>query len=136
LANAKLMSIELERFKSYAEPTLIELAPLTIVLGRNNSGKSSIIQALLLLKQTLALPRPDVPLRLEGMVDALSLRQLTFGWPELGQEVEGPSLKLRWTSEVDVQEAMVQARWPDPAEFMSNTGIFWLAGADLEDRKS
>jgi hypothetical protein len=66
VANARLLSLTLERFKSYSEATTIEFSPLTVILGRNNSGKSSIIQALLLLKQTLALPRPEVPLHLEG----------------------------------------------------------------------
>ena len=98
MANARLTSIELERFKSYDKPTRIELAPLTVLLGRNNSGKSTLIQALLLLKQTLALPRPEVPLHLEGMVDALSLRELTYGWPSEAPEVPGPVLKLQWES--------------------------------------
>ena len=67
VANARLLSLTIERFKSYKEATTIELSPLTVILGRNNSGKSSIIQALLLLKQTLAHPRPEVPLFLMSM---------------------------------------------------------------------
>jgi predicted ATPase len=49
VASARLLSLTIERFKSYKEATTIELSPLTVILGRNNSGKSSIIQALLLL---------------------------------------------------------------------------------------
>ena len=59
-ALAQLIAVTLERFKSYESETRIELAPLTVLLGRNNGGKSSIIQSLLLLKQTLADPRPEV----------------------------------------------------------------------------
>ena len=77
MSNARLLSLKLRKFKSYEAETEIPLAPLTVVLGRNNSGKSSIIQALLLLKQTLALPRKEVPLHLDGMVEALNLRELT-----------------------------------------------------------
>lgn len=125
MANARLTAIEIERFKSYRERTRVELAPLTVLLGRNNSGKSTLIQALLLLKQTLALPRPEVPLHLEGMVDALSLRELTSGWPE-GTEIEGPSFSLEWTSTVDVHAALEAARWPDLTELASNTNLGWL----------
>jgi predicted ATPase len=125
MANAKLTAIEIERFKSYARRTRVELTPLTVLLGRNNSGKSTLIQALLLLKQTLALPRPEVPLHLEGMVDALSLRELTSGWPE-GSEIQGPSFSLEWTSTVDVDAALEQAHWPDVAEITSNTYLSWL----------
>ena len=40
-------------FKSIAEEQRIEIRPLTILAGVNSSGKSSIMQPLLLLKQTL-----------------------------------------------------------------------------------
>ncbi len=40
-------------FKSIAEEQSIEVKPLTILAGANSSGKSSIMQPLLLLKQTL-----------------------------------------------------------------------------------
>jgi predicted ATPase len=99
VANARLLSLTIERFKSYKEATTIDLAPLTVILGRNNSGKSSIIQALLLLKQTLALPRPEVPLHLEGYVDALNLRELTYGRPAAGPKVPGPRIGIRWSSQ-------------------------------------
>lgn len=99
VANARLLSLTIERFKSYKEATTIDLAPLTVILGRNNSGKSSIIQALLLLKQTLAHPRPEVPLHLEGYVDALNLRELTYGRPAAGPRVPGPRIGVRWSSQ-------------------------------------
>lgn len=98
MANAKLISIKLERFKSYEKATEVEFAPLTVVVGRNNSGKSSLIQALLLLRQTLKHPRQDVALHLTGEVNALHLRELTSGWPE-GERFPGPSITLCWYSE-------------------------------------
>src|SRR5208337_5361366 len=45
-----LKTIRLKNFKLH-EDTLIEAAPITIFIGPNNSGKSSIFQALLLLRQ-------------------------------------------------------------------------------------
>lgn len=123
MANAKLTSIELERFKSYYQRTVIDLSPLTIILGRNNSGKSSIIQALLLLKQTLNLPRSEVSLHLEGMVDALSLREITSGWPAEVSEVSGPRITLKWSSSVDIKSALSAANNPDRGSINQHSKI-------------
>ncbi len=91
MGRAELKRLTLERFKSYSEPTSLEIAPLTILLGRNNSGKSSLIQALLLLKQTLAYQRSDVPLHLEGAVGLPRVRDLS-GKRVLGPVRRGPML--------------------------------------------
>ncbi|EOB1205651.1 AAA family ATPase [Photobacterium damselae] len=48
-----LKKIKLENFKSFGEYQEIELAPLTLLYGPNSSGKSSIIQSLLLIKQSM-----------------------------------------------------------------------------------
>ena len=48
-----LTSLTLENFKSIAEQTDISLRPLTLIYGKNSAGKSSLIQSLLLLKQSL-----------------------------------------------------------------------------------
>ena len=45
-----LKSIRLKNFKLH-EDTSIEAAPITVFIGPNNSGKSSVFQALLLLRQ-------------------------------------------------------------------------------------
>ena len=41
-------------FKSIREETELDLAPLTIFAGANSSGKSTFIQSILLVAQTLA----------------------------------------------------------------------------------
>jgi predicted ATPase len=48
-----ISSLVVEGFKSLAERTEIEIRPLTLLAGANSSGKSSAMQPLLLLKQTL-----------------------------------------------------------------------------------
>lgn len=53
-------------FKSIKEKRSIEIAPLTILAGANSSGKSSIMQPLLLLKQTLEAPYDPGALLLSG----------------------------------------------------------------------
>lgn len=125
-ALARLIAVTLERFKSYEGETRIELAPLTVLLGRNNGGKSSIIQSLLLLKQTLADPRPEVPLRLEPIVDAFNLRELTFGWPAANGMVVGPTLAVEWEAVVDVRRALEAARSPDHDTIVRHAGLTWL----------
>jgi predicted ATPase len=47
-----LTELSLERFKGWKTTGPLRLAPITLLFGANSSGKTSIIQALLLLKQT------------------------------------------------------------------------------------
>jgi len=54
------------RFKSIRHEQSIEIRPLTILAGANSSGKSSIMQPLLLLKQTLEAPYDPGALLLNG----------------------------------------------------------------------
>lgn len=51
--NVKFLSLSVCGFKSIADKQTIEIRPLTILAGANSSGKSSIMQTLLLMKQTL-----------------------------------------------------------------------------------
>lgn len=53
-------------YKSLADEATIELAGLTILAGANSSGKSSMMQPLLLLKQTLEASYDPGPLLLSG----------------------------------------------------------------------
>jgi len=58
--------IAVEGFKSIVNRQEIEIAPLTILAGANSSGKSSIMQPLLMLKQTLEAQYDPGPLLLDG----------------------------------------------------------------------
>jgi len=53
-------------YKSIFEPVTVRIAPLTVLAGVNSSGKSSIMQPLLLLKQTLEATYDPGPLLLRG----------------------------------------------------------------------
>ena len=61
-----ITKIAVKGFKSIAEEREIDIRPLTILAGANSSGKSSIMQPLLLLKQTLEAPYDPGPLLLDG----------------------------------------------------------------------
>lgn len=48
-----LTELRLHNFKSVGAPKAVPLRPLTLLYGKNSAGKSSLIQSLLLLKQSL-----------------------------------------------------------------------------------
>jgi hypothetical protein len=63
------LKLRLENFRLFRDSTLFNLAPLTCLVGRNSSGKSSILSAILLLKQSLeqeSIGREIAPLVLTG----------------------------------------------------------------------
>jgi hypothetical protein len=77
-----LCSIQLQNFKAYGQRAIIPLAPITLLFGQNSAGKSSILHALSLLKQSrvsrgepgaLLLPRSD-----QGFVDLGSFKEMVF----------------------------------------------------------
>ncbi len=61
-----ITKIAVKGFKSIAEECAIDIRPLTILAGANSSGKSSIMQPLLMLKQTLEAPYDPGPLLIGG----------------------------------------------------------------------
>jgi predicted ATPase len=58
--------ISVKGFKSLAEECTIEIRPLTILAGANSSGKSSILQPILMMKQTLEATYDPGPLLIDG----------------------------------------------------------------------
>lgn len=109
-------------FKSILNRQEINVRPLTILAGANSSGKSSIMQPLLLLKQTLEAPYDPGALKLDGpnvrFTDAEQLLARTLkggqvksfkieleiaGWPD-----EAGDLKLEFHKSgkhpIDVEE--------------------------------
>lgn len=62
----KLTAILVEGYKSLLNKQRIEIRPLTILAGANSGGKSSIMQPVLLLKQTLDAPYDPGSLLLDG----------------------------------------------------------------------
>ena len=65
-----LNQMRMQNFKSWEDTSKIRLAPLTGLFGVNSSGKSAILQLLLLLKQTVEFPDPSKVLHLGSPVGA------------------------------------------------------------------
>ncbi len=49
-------AIRLQNFMAFEDTGWVELRPITLLFGRNSSGKSALIRALLLLRQSLQPP--------------------------------------------------------------------------------
>ena len=128
MASSRLLALTITKFKSIYEKTRVEFGALTIFLGKNNSGKSTITQVMLLLKQTLELSRVETALHLDGYVSAINLRELTSGWPDndVGG-TEGPSFSIEWSSWVDVPQALEVSGLPDMSTLMERADLPWLA---------
>ncbi len=74
-------SLRLQYFKSWRDTGLMRLAPLTALFGTNSSGKTSLLQWLLMLKQTAESPDRNQPLELgddQSLVDMGTFPDLLF----------------------------------------------------------
>jgi hypothetical protein len=61
-----ISTLSIRNFKSLADTGLLTLRPITFLVGPNSSGKSSIIQSLLLLRQTVQSRDLKNPLNING----------------------------------------------------------------------
>jgi energy-coupling factor transporter ATP-binding protein EcfA2 len=55
-----------EHFRSFEDTDWIQIKPITVFIGPNNSGKTSLVRPLLLLKQTTESRDPRIALKLGG----------------------------------------------------------------------
>lgn len=80
LREPKLKAIRLKNFKPFKMLTEVDFAPITRIYGQNSAGKSSILQALNLMKQTLESHRDPntvlLPMARDGFSDLGSFREL------------------------------------------------------------
>ena len=104
-----LKALTLENFKGIREPVRIEFAPLTMLFGPNNAGKSTVIQALIYAREILERGNSD-PRRTEMGGDVLDLG----GFANL---VHGHdrrrTIRMRFEIDVQGQELRKQAKLPD-----------------------
>jgi predicted ATPase len=68
LESALLRKWKVSNFKSVREKTVLEMAPVTVFAGANSSGKSSWIQSVLLLTQSLSNRSSAHPITLNGFL--------------------------------------------------------------------
>lgn len=87
-----LCTLRLKNFKAFREVS-VEFAPLTILLGANSTGKSAILHALVLLKQSLRGGDYRVPLTFGGPLLDLGGLQNVLWQHESSNEL---SFRLTW----------------------------------------
>lgn len=64
----RLTAIELAGFKSAIDPVRVNLRDITVLAGANSTGKSTIMQPLLLIKQTIEKPFDPGGLAIDGPI--------------------------------------------------------------------
>ena len=102
------MNISIQQFKSISSVDEFSLDGLTLLAGAISSGKSSIIQALLLLKQTLEGSSDDI-ITLQGdYVNAREFSELIHN-----KSQRGATISLKWRKEdiVDVYDMSVLMKY-------------------------
>lgn len=118
-----LKSWLIKNFKPILDSGKLELKPVTVLAGRNSSGKSSLIQSILMVAQTLGNQLPErVLLPNERIVqlgtyeDVLSdlsdTRQMKIGFElEMEQESqESPSIQTLPDAGLDIKKVPWQRR--------------------------
>lgn len=95
----QLQKLTLEQYKCYREHTEIELAPLTILVGSNNAGKSALAQAVQLVAGGVAAPEKSggepLPLESGGIRHADTFVDLVAGRSAHGRVGVGATFALQ-----------------------------------------
>jgi len=75
-----ICSVAVKNFKSLKDTGMLNLKPITLLVGPNSSGKTALLQTILILKQTLESRNIEAPLILRGKyVDLSSFKEIVFG---------------------------------------------------------
>ena len=81
-----IKSLRLRNFKAFEDTGPLELKPITVLAGPNSGGKSSVLQSLLLLKQTTRWsPRQESEHWTEPTCSFPRFNELAYGKPPLSQ---------------------------------------------------
>ena len=101
----------LRNFKSFHSPPPLELSQINVLAGANSSGKSSIIQSILLLKQTLQYGSENRPIAINGPLLRLGSFEDLRSFEAIGE-----SLNIGFDVEFDDGDL----KGPRPAPWMRN----------------
>src|SRR5579859_4425195 len=94
-----LKSWSIQNFKAILDSGELKLAPVTVLAGRNSSGKSSLIQSILMIAQTLSNRLPDRALLPQGPIVQLG----TFE-DILSEQTDLRTITVGFTLEVEREE--------------------------------
>lgn len=127
----------LEDFKAFHGKHTVKLAPLTILCGANSSGKSTLVQSILLAKQTFEFSPEERVIALNGPLvrlgtfsDVLNydsrqnkeLPTVGLGWTREGEKVAKVSSNIPyWTNEDRLITATILFSFDSPSNGVSGT---------------
>lgn len=125
-----LTHLQLTNFKIWRTTGPIRLAPLTLLLGTNSSGKSSLIQSLLLIRQTAKGDDPNLDLNLGNPDngDSVTLGQFKdvlcrHGASTPSNPANQVGIEFRWSADGDLSQSTLFS-----ARYREGTG----GGAELD----
>lgn len=123
-----IRNVHFSNLKAFEGPHEVPLAPLTLIYGRNSAGKSSLLQALLLLKQTIESSDPDRPaLVIRGpLADLGSVPGIIYGHDTnleltLGMEIDATNAYARVADKTS--HVTLSFQWEDALRAVRQTGI-------------
>lgn len=131
-----LDNIRLRNFKSWHDTGPIRLAPITAFFGTNSSGKTSLLQSMLLLRQTTESPDRNRVLDLGGgrssLVDLGTAKDI-FHANKDGEDLE---VELSWsrTSAIQVRDLLKQAK-KKSSTILSSTSMTVATAINVEAEK-
>ena len=100
-----LKKFVIENFRIFKDPVEFDFKPITILIGQNNSGKSTLLKALYVLKKNASLPESKFPIEIQSDLLSTSLGGLQHFLP-IG-EPKG-SFKISFEFEI----------WPNPEYYL------------------
>jgi predicted ATPase len=98
-----LRSVALHRFKAAFDPPPVQLGPFSLLIGRNGSGKSTVLEALQWIDTTLRRDAREATERYRGLLDVVNLRSqgkvpyfsVELVWENLGNPTEAFEYSLK-----------------------------------------
>jgi ABC-type ATPase involved in cell division len=116
-----LKALTLENFKGIREPVRIEFAPLTLLFGPNNAGKSTVVQALMYAREVLERHNCDAGQTVLGgdVVDLGGFDNLVHG------HNRDRAIRMRFDLHLPQGLGGAQSDWVRDAKLDSNVSDFY-----------
>ena len=115
-----LKHLILENFKAFRERTVIDFAPITLIYGKNSSGKSSIIQSLLLLRQSQQNARAELDF-VGDLVDLGSSRHAYHG-QKIDRAIDNP-MEITPIFSVTTEQDSIQRNVSEPSPHSETSAL-------------
>ena len=123
---SKLRHLEIRNFRSLKEASLNFHPRVTVLVGKNNSGKSNVMDALSFL-QSLVIGDPNDAISRRG-----GFRNVVFGFNE--ELAIGFSLEFESLLHADFVKRLVAAGVPTETEAKLDASMVWIARYNLDFR--